>query len=72
LAVHRELLADFLQSCDLAKFGGWTLPELNMEAMLQGARRFVIESVQSEVTKKPITKSVSVVERESYDSVPTT
>ena len=71
LAVHRELLADFLQSCDLAKFGGWTLPELNMEAMLQGARRFVIESVQSEVTKKPITKSVSVVERESYDSVPT-
>jgi len=72
LAPHRDLLADFLQSCDLAKFGGWKLPELNMEAMLQGARRFVIESAQSEVTKKPVTKSASVVERESYGSISTT
>jgi hypothetical protein len=47
LAAHRELLAEFLQSCDLAKFGGWNLPQLNMEVMLQGARRFVIESAQS-------------------------
>jgi hypothetical protein len=72
LAAHRELLADFLQSCDLAKFGGWKLPELNMEAMLQGARRFVIESAQREGTKKPLTKSAPAVERESYDSIPTT
>jgi hypothetical protein len=72
LAVHREILADFLRSCDLAKFGGWNLPQLNMEAMLQGARRFVIESDQPEVTKKPFTKSAPAVERESYDSIPTT
>jgi len=72
LAAHRELLSDFLQSCDLAKFGGWNLPKPNMEAMLQGARRFVIESAQPQVTKKPFAKSASAIERESYDSIPTT
>jgi hypothetical protein len=72
LETHRELLADFLQSCDLAKFGGWNLPQVNMEAMLQGARRFVIESAQPQATKKPTAQSASAVERESYDSVPTT
>jgi hypothetical protein len=72
LAAHRERLADFLQSCDLAKFGGWNLPTLNMEAMLQGARRFVVESAQQEVAKKPSTKSAPAVARESYDSIPTT
>jgi hypothetical protein len=72
LAAHRELLADFLRSCDLAKFGGWNLPQPNMEAMLQGARRFVIESSPLQVTQKPLTKSASAVERESYDSIPTT
>ncbi len=25
LAAHRDLLGEFLQSCDLAKFGGWNL-----------------------------------------------
>ena len=72
LAAHQELLADFLQSCDLAKFGGWNLPQSNMEAMLQGARRFVVESSQPKVTKKPSTKSAPAVARESYDSIPTT
>jgi len=72
LAARRELLGDFLQSCDLAKFGGWNLPTLNMEAMLDGARRFVIESARTEVAKKPSLQSASAVERESYDSIPTT
>jgi hypothetical protein len=72
LAAHRELLADFLQSCDLAKFGGWNLPSLNMEAMLQGARRFVVESARPQATRKPVTKSASAATRESYDSIPTT
>lgn len=72
LSAHRELLADFLQSCDLAKFGGWNPPQVDMEAMLQSARRFVIESAQPEVTKKPSTESAPAVEREPYDSVPTT
>jgi hypothetical protein len=72
LAANRELLAEFLQTCDLAKFGGWNLPTSNMEAMLQGARRFVIESARPEATKKPIAESASVGEREPYDSIPTT
>jgi hypothetical protein len=72
LAAHRELLADFLRSCDLAKFGGWNLPRPNMEAMLQGARRFVIESSPPQVTQKRLTKTASAAARESYDSVPTT
>lgn len=77
LAAHRDLLADFLQLCDLAKFGGWNLPHVDMEAMLHGARRFVIESAQPEsarpeVTKKPATESAPAAEREPYDSIPTT
>jgi hypothetical protein len=41
LASHRELLGEFLQSCDLAKFGGWNLSIAQMEKMLEGARRFI-------------------------------
>jgi len=72
LAAQRELLAGFLQSCDLAKFGGWNLPTLNMESMLQGARRFVIESAPPQGNKKSSPQSTPAVEREIYDSVPTT
>jgi len=72
LAARRELLADFLRSCDLAKFGGWNLPAPDMEAMLQDAQRFVSESARTEVTKTPSPPSRSPVERASYDSIPTT
>jgi hypothetical protein len=72
LAAHRALLAGFLQACDLAKFGGWNLPTLDMEAMLQDARRFVVESAKPEVTNKTPSKSAPAVARESYDSIPTT
>jgi hypothetical protein len=41
LAAHRELLGEFLQSCDLAKFGGWNLSTGEMDTMLEGARRFI-------------------------------
>jgi hypothetical protein len=41
LAAHRELLGEFLQSCDLAKFGGWNLDVDQMSTMLEGARRFI-------------------------------
>jgi hypothetical protein len=72
LAAHRRLLADFLTSCDLAKFGGWNLPVAEMDAMLQGARKFVLESGPPPATSKPVTKSAPAVARESHDSVPTT
>lgn len=41
LAGHRELLGEFLQSCDLAKFGGWNLGIEQMGSMLESARRFI-------------------------------
>jgi Domain of unknown function (DUF4381) len=72
LAVHRDLLGEFLQSCDLAKFGGWNLRPENMEMMLQGARRFVVDSARPRVPRTPLTKSPSAATRETYDSVPST
>jgi len=46
LASHRELLADFLHHCDLAKFARWILSIEEMENMLQSARTFVIETAK--------------------------
>jgi len=41
LAAHRDLLGEFLQLCDLAKFGGWNLRIDQMDTMLESARRFI-------------------------------
>jgi hypothetical protein len=41
LAAHRDLLGEFLQSCDLAKFGGWDLQIDQMNIMLESASRFI-------------------------------
>jgi hypothetical protein len=46
LSAHRDLLGEFLQSCDLAKFGGWNLDIDQMSTMLESARRF-IQSAES-------------------------
>ena len=44
LAHHRELLADFLRHCDLAKFARWIFSIEEMETMLQSAHNFVLET----------------------------
>jgi hypothetical protein len=44
LAAHRNLLAQFLQQCDMAKFAGVGLSMRIMESLHQSARSFVIES----------------------------
>jgi len=44
LAVHRNLLEEFLYRCDVAKFAGVTLSQPIMESLYQSARRFVIET----------------------------
>jgi hypothetical protein len=82
LAAHRDLLADFLASCDLAKFGGWNLSNPTMETMWQGARRFIVDSAAEPSPSKPATAlsnplpgaadTRSVAQRESYDSIPST
>jgi hypothetical protein len=76
LAANRALLADFLGSCDLAKFGGWNLSIESMETMLQSARRFVVESARADTTEMsattPTTQPQSTALRETYDSLPST
>jgi hypothetical protein len=87
LAANQSLLAEFLESCDLAKFGGWNLSIHDMEAMLQGARRFIVESAAqaaepstapgpAKPTTRPASSSVSetssVTPRETYGSLPST
>jgi hypothetical protein len=42
LAAHRDMLADFLEHCDLAKFARWSLTNPQMEAMLASASAFVV------------------------------
>jgi hypothetical protein len=44
LARHRSLLAEFLQQCDFVKFAGDSLAVMDMEALFQSARRFVLET----------------------------
>jgi hypothetical protein len=44
LAAHRNLLAQFLHQCDVAKFAGVGLSMQIMESLHQSARSFVIES----------------------------
>jgi hypothetical protein len=44
LARHRALLAEFLQQCDFVKFAGTSLAVADMEALLQSARGFVLET----------------------------
>ena len=50
LAAHRDLLAEFLQQCDLAKFAGMSLSQRHMEALHGSARTFVLETAKPDVT----------------------
>jgi hypothetical protein len=47
LSANRSLLDDFLQTCDLGKFGGWRLSISDMTTMLGCAREFVLASAES-------------------------
>jgi hypothetical protein len=44
LAAHRNLLAEFLNQCDLAKFAGVSLSRQILESLHRSARSFVTES----------------------------
>ena len=71
LAAHRALLADFLHHCDLAKFGGWTLTQQEMQSMHQSARTFVLVTGQPVPRRQIRYVTPSPVEKDVYDSVPT-
>jgi hypothetical protein len=53
LAPHRNLLAEFLQACDMAKFAGVGLSMRIMESLHSSARGFVIETSKPVATPLP-------------------
>jgi hypothetical protein len=77
VARSRPLLADFLESCDLAKFGGWHLTLSAMDGMYESASRFVVESAAAQAqplgaSKSPPPASTPITPVKTYDSLPTT
>jgi hypothetical protein len=81
LAAHRNLLAQFLQQCDMAKFAGVSLSRQIMESLHQSARRFVIETHEaaqadraqpSDLAQRSARVQQSVRTEEAHDSLPST
>jgi hypothetical protein len=71
LAANRAPLADFLHHCDMAKFGGWTLSQQEMDSMHQSARAFVLLTGQPSPgrrTRGPTPQPAQ--KKDGYDSVP--
>jgi Domain of unknown function (DUF4381) len=80
LAAHRNLLAQFLQQCDVAKFAGVGLSMQIMESLHQSARLFVIESSkplpaaqahESRIDTPPMGPRPTPA-KEAHDSLPST
>jgi hypothetical protein len=59
LAQQRDLLGAFLQHCDLAKFGGWSLSTQGMEAMHRSASEFVIATSAAAAPTVDIARDVA-------------
>jgi hypothetical protein len=80
LAAHRNLLAQFLEQCDMAKFAGMGLSMRLMESLHQSARSFVIESskpLPAPQAHEPPTNTAQPGSRltpakEAHDSLPST
>jgi len=72
LAAHRNLLAQFLQQCDMAKFAGVGLSMQIMETLHQSARSFVIESSKPPPPAETHEAGRSTRTREAHDSLPST
>ncbi len=53
LARHRALLAEFLQQCDLVKFGGVSLSQQSIESLHSSARGFVLETAKPDPVAAP-------------------
>jgi Domain of unknown function (DUF4381) len=57
LAAHRNLLAEFLRQCDVAKFAGVSLSRRIMESLHQSACSFVVETSKPAATADPAESS---------------
>jgi Domain of unknown function (DUF4381) len=69
LARHHNLLAEFLQCCDLAKFAGLSLSLQSMESLQQSARSFVLETAEDGAGAR---SAPAVSAEEAHDSLPST
>jgi len=72
LAAHRNLLEQFLQQCDMAKFAGVGLSMQIMEALHQSARSFVIESSKPLPPAQAPEAARPTRTREAHDPLPST
>jgi len=54
LAPHRNLLAEFLNRCDLAKFAGLSYSQQDLESLYQSARTFVSSTAKPLVAHDPL------------------
>lgn len=71
LAAHRNLLAEFLNQCDLAKFAGVSLSKPILESLHRSARSFVIESSKPPPSPQAGARQPAHLE-EARDSLPST
>jgi hypothetical protein len=74
LAAHRNLLAEFLRQCDVAKFAGVSLSRRIMESLHESARSFVIETSKPAATPDPAEASqrAQTAERAATSDLPGT
>jgi len=70
LAAHRALLAGFLNHCDLAKFGGWSLSAQEMESTHASAHTFVLATGEPPLASATTRQlAPSPPDKDTYDSV---
>lgn len=72
LTAHRASLAEFLNHCDLAKFGSWRLSAQDMESMHQSARSFVFITGKPGLTPAVRDIARSPADKDIYDSLAST
>ncbi len=72
LARHRALLAEFLEQCDLVKFGDMSLTLQNMESLHHSARDFVRATATPEESAQTRTAGASRDDHQAHDSLPST
>jgi hypothetical protein len=72
LARHRALLAEFLEQCDLVKFGDMSLTLRNMESLHHSACDFVLATAPPEQSAQIGTAGPARDHQQAHDSLPST
>jgi hypothetical protein len=72
LARHRALLAEFLEQCDLVKFGDMSLTLQNMESLHRSACDFVRATAPPEESAQIHTAGAARDHQQAHDSLPST